>query len=156
MCIHVYVRATDTVRSSSPWNLDFLARTILDSNNNNRKFFLPIWFTWRHSQSKTGKQVKFYYSYSFGKHLLGGDWEKPRPLGVSQMWDGSHILVVWLWGGCLVILNFVFYICKRQVMFLIASVAWLGVLSGKYSTNGGHYHYYHYYCYYLSHAWGTA
>lgn len=52
-----------------------LGRVLLDLKNNNKNS-LPIWFTLGHLQTKTEKQVKFYYPYSFSKHLFSGHWKK--------------------------------------------------------------------------------
>ena len=86
----------------SQWNDAHLGGTLLDNKNNNQKTSSASWFTLGHLQSKIGKQVKFYYRYSFSKPLFSGHWKKenPHPPGISQIWDAGHILVAWRWGSC--------------------------------------------------------
>ena len=45
----------------SQWNGAHLGRTLLDNKNSNQKTSSASWYTLGHLQSKTGKQVKFYY-----------------------------------------------------------------------------------------------
>lgn len=62
----------------SQWNGAHLGRTLLDNKNSNQNTSSASWFTLGHVQSKIGKQVKFYYPYSFSKPLFSGHWGKKK------------------------------------------------------------------------------